>query len=240
MVISLPFLKQSIKLIDQDDASTSSATMPVDAISIGKGQSHNVSTSKQVRFALNLNKQYPNIDLLKDEVKPLWYSPSEYRMFRVSASDTAQQIVATEKRNRAPYSYQRVMERTYAVCCEAVTSDQEQRHCQLAPSDFVHLQRWLEVATTRVGLEKWSIRTIATDKSVRREAMTEAVMDAQTSCLDSFENNMQDQDDTAEFMRATCDRLSRPSRLFSRTLAQGLAAAVAKENLEESELLLKY
>jgi hypothetical protein len=244
-----------------------------------------------VTFATSPNEEYANESMVKSELKELWYQPADYQLFRTMALDASQQIIATEKRNRAPHSYQRVLERTYEACCihsasindmmniacddeanhtvddEEITStsstittdsenemnDQEftspqnvikSRHSSiLSADDFVHLQRWLEVGSSRIGLEKWSIRTISTSRSTRRDTIIETIMslqqenqyDQSVKTLKLRRNvNQQEQsrkDDCAEFIRGTSERLSRPSCLFSFVMAQGLAAAVAKENL---------
>lgn len=194
---------------------------------------------KSVRFCEEDNEMYDNVVLTKTQVKDLWYGPLDYRFFRSMALDASQHITATEKRNRAPYSYQRVLERAHAVCSSSSSSaavivepscchDDEHNttttcaHHVLDATDFVHLQRWLEVATSRLGLEKWSIRSIAADKVARRQAVTSTV-------LGHLYQHDDDDDDAQEALRAECERLSRPSRLFSHTLALGLAAALEKE-----------
>lgn len=209
-----------------------------------------------------------------------WYNAADYRTFRVAALDAAQQIVATEKRNRAPFSYQRVMEHTYQACscnCDSVDDmeadgdstmmdqhkdvetaafcrcrDGDGSDCHIAvlcAADALHLQRWLEVATSRLGLEKWSVRSIAADKAERRLAMYGAVAVAAAKAttarrrdsvrmVDTSDSADDDDDDddvaaAAECLRGTCAFLSRPSRLFSQTLAQALAAAVQKGNRDD-------
>jgi hypothetical protein len=245
-----------------------------------------------VTFATDLNEEYVNEIMVKSELQELWYQPSDYQLFRTMALDASQQIIATEKRNRAPHSYQRVLERTYEACCihsasmndmmENVVDDEEDHavddkaatttiseseneqslkspkctaaigHCSiLSAEDFVHLQRWLEVGSSRIGLEKWSIRTISTSRSARRDTIVETIMSLQEE--NQFEGSIKDvskcnrhmrhpskqpellqNSDYAEFIRGTSERLSRPSCLFSCVMAQGLAAAVAKENMHSA------
>jgi hypothetical protein len=238
MVLSLPFsMKKSVKRTSsallqprrrnsdpiKDDDSTSSTitahTMDKQRLPLQATTSETVALRKSVRFCEEDNEMYDNVVLTKTQVKDLWYGPLDYRFFRSMALDASQHISATEKRNRAPYSYQRVLERAHAVCSAVVVEPTSQNaHHVLDATDFVHLQRWLEVATSRLGLEKWSIRSIAADKVSRRHALTAAVLGRSLyQCNDD------------EALRAECERLSRPSRLFSHTLALGLAAALEKE-----------
>jgi hypothetical protein len=260
MVLSLPFsLKKAVKRnsmgrpvhIEKDDDSTTStsstsstSTASSDAkLRMPLSSSSDDCSSKQrsVRFAdVMFNEYHANTLMTKNEVKDLWYSAMEYRFFRSVALDASQHITATEKRNRAPYSYQRVLERAYTVCSQVgVEPVSKNGQCNvLEAADFVHLQRWLEVATSRVGLEKWSIRSIANDKVVRRQTLNAAVLQSQHKSRSplyfvDYDTDEENDNSTAEAMRLECERLSRPSRLFSHTLAMALAAAVQKEYDEQ-------
>lgn len=269
MVLSLSFsLKKSIMIKrnngvnkasaadDTDDSSTSSAESAcVTSQRLSLRPCHTTTTTEQrrgVSFDERYNVEYSNATMIKEEVKELWYDAADYKFFRSVALDASQHIAATEKRNRAPYSYQRVIERTYAVCCETSSSscccamDVDDAKISISSSeafssrsattsasanvlpaaDFVHLQRWLEVATSRVGLEKWSIRSLAAEKSTRRQAVSKVVLYHSPDLFSHYDNTDMD---IADCIRAECERLSRPSCLFSQALAQGLAAAVAKE-----------
>jgi hypothetical protein len=244
MVLSLPFsMKKSVKRTSsallqprrhssscnnsiiccdpvKDDDSTSSTvlTHPTDKQRQPLQATTSETVRKSVRFCEEDNEMYDNQVMTKTQVKDLWYGPLDYRFFRSMALDASQHITATEKRNRAPYSYQRVLERAHAVCSAVIVepTSLNANSNVLDATDFVHLQRWLEVATSRLGLEKWSIRSIAADKVTRRHALTEAVLGP------LYQHD-------AHALRAECERLSRPSRLFSHTLALGLAAALEKE-----------
>jgi hypothetical protein len=255
-----------------------------------------------VTFDDSYNEEYANDSMVKSELRDLWYQPSDYQLFRTIALEASQQIVATERRNRAPHSYQRVLERTYAACSNyndtssSDNSDNSKNCCTMetdesidterislsskdendseaddititdstvttdsdvemekpagttqlssltsspttiiSAEDFVHLQRWLEVGSSRIGLEKWSIRTISNSRTQRREEMIETVLSLQQNRQQQFLSHpstqqKQQMEDCSEFIRATCERLSRPSSLFCVVMAQGLAAAVVKGN----------
>jgi hypothetical protein len=70
-------------------------------------------------------------------------------------------------------------------------------------------------------MEKWSIRSIAHDRSYRRSLMMEMVSEAQSTYQDDFVT-------IDDYIATSCAAISRPMRLFSRTLAQ--ARAVAARN----------
>jgi hypothetical protein len=213
--------RDSVILHDEtvnDDASTSS-TMLVDSLPSKKAQSKERCTTKSVTFCETDNIQIES-QFSDSDARNCWYKACDYRVFRSNALEASQQIVNTEKRNRAPFSYQRVLERTYDVCCKSQSCEDEGRI--LSDSDTVHLNRWAQVAGSRHGLEKWSIRAIGIDKQARRRAITAFVLE-----------NMRTED--CEHVRESCARLSRPSCLFAVCLAQAQAVAVRKEQEKEVE-----
>jgi hypothetical protein len=176
---------------------------------------------RRVQFDLSHNISYES-NITPEESRKTWYRTKDYRIFRACAVDAAQQIMSFEARNRAPFSYKRVLEQTYVACSSA--SDETKQ--VLSRDECTHLERWMEVASSRVGLEKWSIRSISADKAERRAALTQAVLNLQASS----EMSEQESFDVAEFLRCTCESISRPSRLFARTMAQAQAAAIVKVN----------
>ena len=192
-----------------------------------------------VRFSAAPPRCYENTIICKEDVlNECWLRPRDYKRFRAAALEASQQIIAVEQRNRAPFSYQRVLERTLEVCCQAVEETMSSKPV-MSESEFVHLQRWFDVASSRIGLEKWSIRKIANDKSVRRQTLNQVVRDEKKRAS-SFYHNYYDSDnsdedeqeklDAAEYLAETCARISRPSRLMARTLAIATAAAVQKDD----------
>jgi hypothetical protein len=175
--------------------------------------------TKQVRFDLSNNDERLVEKLNIEDCQARWYSPKNYRDFKTLAYDAATQIVNIEARNRAPYSYQRVLEKTFEACLKANTDVEE----VLPASELIHLQRWLEVASSRCGLEKWAIRKISRDKSCRRKELGSAVLSIQANMKTTKCTVLSDVD---EFICVTSENISRPSRLYARTVAQALAAAI--------------
>ena len=200
----------------------------------------NKTTTQRVRFSATPPRCYDNRMMCQEDIRSeCWLRPRDYKHFRLAALEASRQIIAVEQRNRAPFSYQRVLERTCEACCQVLEETSSNKPV-LAPAEFVHLQRWIEVASSRIGLEKWSIRKIATDKALRRHTLNLIIREekqkaAYSSCYDSDENsdsnneNEQEKMDAADYLAETCARISRPSRLLARTLAQATAAAVQKD-----------
>jgi hypothetical protein len=211
------------KSCEQDDASTSS-TITVDGRSFATKQE--VSTTdydatirrRNVRFCMSQNESFSNNVMCKEDLKELWYENSEFKHFRNFTMYVAKEVTKVEARSKAPLSYARVMARTYRSCCKA-TSEQGN---VLTADEFNHLVRWAEVATSRLGLEKWCIRSIAHDRSYRRSLMMEMVSEAQNTYQDDFVS-------MDDYIATSCTAISRPMRLFSRTLAQAQAVAAHKD-----------
>jgi hypothetical protein len=210
------------KSYEQDDASTSS-TITVDSRSFTTKQEESTtdydatSRRRNIRFCMAKNESFSNNVMCKEDLKELWYENSEFKHFRHFTMYVAKEITKVEARSKATLSYERVMARTYLSCCKA-TSEQGN---VLTAVEFNHLVRWAEVATSRLGLEKWCIRSIAHDRSYRRSLMMEMVSEAQNT----YQDDLVSLDD---YVAASCAAISRPMRLFSRTLAQ--AQKVAARN----------
>lgn len=220
--------------VDQDDSSISS-TLTVDRFDAKTEQ--NAGEYKLNKAGQFKGKKYvsfnkvdsynTNTEILSfDECKAVWYNAQDYREFKALAQDSSQQILRIESRNRAPFSYQRVMETSFNACIQATNDIDE----VLPSSELIHLHRWIEVASSRCGLEKWSVRKVSKDRSTRRHELTNTVKSIQGNTI-RYENGLAyTNDNKSELIRNSCENISRPSRLYAQILAQGLAAAVIKEN----------
>lgn len=211
------------KSCEQDDASTSS-TMTADAgSSTTKQEESNAdydatrSRRRSISFCMAKNESFPNNVMCKEDLRELWYENSEFKHFRSFTMYVAKEIIKAEALSNAPLSYERVMAHTYLSCCKA-TSEQGQI---LAADEFEHLVRWAQIASSRLGLEKWSIRSIAHDRSYRRSLMMDMMSEAQNNYQDDFVS-------MDDYVAASSASISRPMRLFSRTLAQAQAVAARR------------
>jgi hypothetical protein len=229
MLLQVPDKKHRRTGCEQDDASTSS-TLTVEKESCTKQEEESASddeattsSRRSVSFGLAKNEYFSNDVMCKEDLMELWYDSLEYKHFRSSTMHVAKEITKAESKNKAPFSYERVMSNTYLACSKAA-SDQGS---VLTTDDFKHLVRWAEVAASRLGLEKWSIRSVGNDRSFRRSLMLDMVAEAQSNHQDDFV--------TLEcYLATSCATVSRPMRLFSRTLAE--AQAVAARNFLSKEI----
>lgn len=201
--------------VDVDDDQSISTTGTA-ASSSTTNTTKSSSSKKSVRFNLNDTQFYANQQLCKEECADLWYTAGEYRCFKSVTVALAREVTKTEAKNRAVFSYERVMMRAYEVC---KASPSETYASPLSPDDRRHLRRWAEVAPSRLGLEKWAVRPMNRDRSARRSQLYDAVLDLQDS--------LKDDDALQECLRRHSERISLPSRLFARCMADAQAAAAA-------------
>jgi hypothetical protein len=197
-----------------DDSSTSS-TVLVDRTSKGEQS----TLTKSVRFHEASNVEHANENACQEDYEDSWYSQADYRRFKATSMYMAREIAKLENRNRAPFSYHRVLLRTYEACCSV---HEETNASVLTSFERKHLERWTEVATSRLGLERWTVRSIQSDKLLRRNEIYRIVMELQNIVT-------QNPEPKADFLRQSSERISRPSRVFARTLAEAHAAAHIKQ-----------
>jgi hypothetical protein len=205
-----------------DDASVSS-TISVDRETT---KELSASSSKRVTFTMSLNKKHDNEVICKEDCLDLWYRSSDYKNFKKSTLIAAKAIIKAESENRARYSYRRVLEHTHQLCRNAISEYDEYQDLSTT-EERRHLNRCAEVALSRVGMEKWAVRSIAKAKSIRRFEVVDIVLDIQDA-------HGKQRTDTQDTMRKSCERISRPSRLFAVALAQAQAAALLKEDPQEN------
>jgi hypothetical protein len=137
-------------------------------------------------------------------------------MFKRNTMGMAKTIIQFESQNRAPFSYQRVLEHSFTICKSAV-SENEPFQLLSTPSERNHLQRWITAAPNRVGMERWAARSMSKHRQVRRFELAELLLDLQKSTS------------SEEVIRQSCESISRPSRLFAQAMGQASAAALLLE-----------
>jgi hypothetical protein len=211
------------KSCEQDDTSVASTvTVEQEEWTTDDDDAITSSSRRSVRFCMAKNESFSNNIMCEEDVFELWYKSSDFKHFRSFTSHMAKEITKLEARSRAPKGFERVMTHTYLACIKA-TSEQGN---VLTADEFEHLVRWAKAS--RFGMEKWSIRPIAHDRSYRKSLIRDMVMEAQNHCQDDFVSmdlNVAD----------SCADISRPLRLFSRTLAEAQAAAIRNDLSLEDE-----
>jgi hypothetical protein len=197
--------------MDDDNMSTASAQS---TFTVESQQLKQQGSRRRVQFKENLNVFHRNTQMDRQECKELWSTGAEMKQFKAQTAFIAREINRTEKVNAAPFSYQRVVLAAYDACCRMQV---DTNTSVLNEIEGQHLHKWLNVATSRIGLERVCIREIAQDKYARRTHVVDAVLDVQC-CLESRNH------DGDELMRAASQAISRTSRQFARELAKAQAA----------------
>jgi hypothetical protein len=194
-----------------DCASSVSSTVTVE-----RTEPKTTTSSKAVSFDDIANVYHENRMLCSEDCAELWYTAADYKMFKRNTMGMAKTILQFESQNKAPFSYQRVLEHSFTICKSAV-SEHEPFQLLSSPSERSHLQRWITAAPNRVGMERWTARSMSKDRQVRRFELAELLLDLQKS------------QSSAEVIRTSCESISRPSRLFAQAMGQASAAALLLE-----------
>jgi hypothetical protein len=206
-----------------DNNASVSSTISVDRET--KKELLSTSSSKRVTFNMSLNEKHDNKVICKEDCLNLWYRSFDYKIFKQSTLIAAKAIIQAELKARDPYSYQQVLEHTYQLCHNAASEYDEYQNLSTM-EDRLHLNLWAEVALSRIGMERWTVRSIAKEKSMRRFEVVDILLSIQDA-------QGKQPAGTQEVMRKSCERISRPSRLFAVALAQAQAAALLKEESKE-------
>jgi hypothetical protein len=187
---------------------------------------------KSVRFNQDANEFYSNTRICKEECAELWYSAAEYRHFKATIKFLAQEINNYEVKSADPFSYQRIVLRTYEACRQSSNSsnancnDSSSSSSVLTSMEEQHLKRWLQGSPMRCGLEFVAIQDLGRGRHSRRQNILQVVMDFQNEMDRSVDDGNSSPDtttDPAQYLREACEAVSRPSRMFARHLAQAAA-----------------
>jgi hypothetical protein len=198
-------------------------------------------TKKSIRFDEDRDISYKNTQMCREDCKLLWCSVQEFQRMKAATAGLARQVARYEEMDTSQHSYRRVMERTYEACCqtsiinmnnEPVNDDDDDDDGStvdniLTAGGEQELEKWMECATTRLGLEKRAVRLIAQDRYARRKKITKTVLRLQDTCVSSSTTTTTPvtPEGKAELLRAASQAISRPSRLFAEVMARAQAAS---------------
>lgn len=168
---------------------------------------------RQVQFDEGQNVYHSNTVMTKDECQSLWHSRVDMKNFKQTTRAIAVEIHRSEKANTAPNSYARVVLAAYAACCRAVC---DTNVSPLDNKEQKNLRKWMQVAVSRTGLDRSSIREIALERHQRRQHIAHVVMEMQESLVY--------REDLDQVIRKASEAISRPSRLFAREIAEAQAS----------------
>lgn len=256
---------------DNDDKASSTSTVTFDRRLDKQGRSGGIGgIRKEVRFNLDKTLEIPSpTDWTLEEKNALcWYSAAEYRHIRLQHAILSREVTQAEEKNKSALSYHRVLLATYHKCCIAATA-QDKKLDKLPLSlqtsstrtpppvltrdELYYLTRWAHVAPNRLGLEKWTLKTMQKCRQDRRQQLLEAVFAVQQRSRNYFDDSIHDDYDVnsldsdydedeeillgeklTQALCQTSEKWSQPSRLFAITMAQAQALSRVLE-LEDQE-----
>ena len=167
----------------------------------------------RVSFNEQANAYYDNEQMTQDELDGLWLSIAEMKQIKSRAIYMAKEIYQqdTQQAVNAIFTYTNTILHSFHACADGSVLGRTERH---------HLAAYVQGHITRLGLERMCIKALATDKRSRRKLLLNAVLKVQSQTALKGQS-------CDEQLRAACEPLSQPSRLFAREL--GLALALPTE-----------
>jgi hypothetical protein len=220
---------------EEDEGSCITRSLSSSSSSSSLSSSNNKSTKKSVCFDESRNVAYDNAQgICHEDCQEFWYSAQDYCQFKQSTYLYGEAIVLASEQQQQQHcggglnSYERVIKRVYLACCQQPATDEMEEDG--TDDDMIlslplarQLNRWMcsSTAVNRLGMERLLVRQIRKDRSQRRKNVVRAVLAIQ----EEFEHNQWNpyyctDIDVAERMRQASERLSLPSRHFSRHMAQ--------------------
>jgi hypothetical protein len=243
-------ITQTSMVLEADDSSTSSTvtavlTLPkksalmacsTSASAAADGSPPLIRARKNVRFNECANELFSNTQLCSEDCEELWYSGDEYVAFKATAKFMASQIAQHEQEQEKldPFSYKRILLRTHEACRQSCPLEDSSSSTSTSSLFFgsnsqsvltlleeKHLRRWMQGAPMRLGLERYAIKDLGRDRYYRRKNLVQTVLHLQSEW--HVHNIPITPEEQAECLSLASQSISRPSKLFSRHLAQAQA-----------------
>lgn len=168
-------------------------------------------TGNVVRFDEIQNTSFRNTQVCEEDIKKQWYSALDFERFKSETLIVGHEILRKES-SKFPerFSYQGVLQLTFEMCCQCTS---ETDGSVLSRQQEEDLMGRMRRSSAWVGLERQIVRAIVLDKCSRRRRLISLV---------STPTNVSQMGEAA--IRKACMKISRPSRLFARQIAQAHAA----------------
>ena len=189
-----------------DDSSLASVRSTITAVPTnGKKARH--GNLRRVHFNTSLNVTHKSEYSV--DCDTLWSTPEEMKEYKDQTLWVAREIHRLESDDSRLLSYTKVMERTYATCCQ---TEEETYTSPMTNLEHNDLCKYMQGHASRIGLERLCVRDIARNKRARRAAIVDVVLEQQATIVPGL---LRDQ-----AMREASQAVSRASRLFARELAK--------------------
>ncbi len=158
LTLAINFTKKNHRItmgVQRDLSLLDCASSVSSTVTVERTEPKTTTSSKAVSFDDIANVYHENRMLCSEDCAELWYTAADYKMFKRNTMGMAKTILQFESQNKAPFSYQRVLEHSFTICKSAV-SEHEPFQLLSSPSERSHLQRWITAAPNRVGMEHGS------------------------------------------------------------------------------------
>ena len=203
-------LSRSILVDDSSESSTFHVGFPMPP-KVSRRADHSL-VKRSVTFDESKNTlietEYPT-----EELGIRWYTAYDVHCFRnlnaLALKEMQRGVLLGEDEDDAP-SVKAVLEHTYSACEGMLYEDIE----VLCPIETAQLRAALRDPVFPVGLASYASSRIRRDCRARRRRAVEVVRLIQRTVQTSNE------DDTVEYVRASVETISRPSRLFVQLIAE--------------------
>jgi hypothetical protein len=221
-----------------DDESSTSSTVRVDwGCSCSSHEELSKSnSSKTVRFNMDMNEEYENRQLCKEDwCENSWYDSEDYRAFRLATKTSAKSAAASDANYSVSSvgpagpssSYETTMVDAYRYSCRT--------GCHASPFFFKqNLRKWVGESTpSRTGLHKWILPELRREMNSRRSAIIDMVISTQDDDMDSCSSSpavavpSSYTQDISGWIGENCEMMSRPALTFAQLQAEALASALA-------------
>ncbi|KAL7568344.1 hypothetical protein ACA910_018475 [Epithemia clementina (nom. ined.)] len=207
-----------------------------------------LSQKKQVRFAEQDNEYSLNFSWIQEDCQQLWFSDSDYQYFKTNhIISAAKRIIRHDRhaaRNNDTDCFGHVMDRLQKACCQVSHNGSDADEDQIAcGTDFETLQRIYASSLVkgnnndddddcfnRIGIEYYTVSSLAKDRKQRRQQLIQAVLDVQFNlvCLQQQQSHaiitqLEErifQQARINVICATAQDISRPACLLAKAIAQ--------------------
>lgn len=143
-------------------------------------------------------------------VDDLWYNDEDFHSFRQAFLQDSKKMARRDPSDNKPIVV--AFERSKQERC-----DSSNDHTNVLDGKVVDALRKCLKDRSKIGLERFASRSVYRDKSIRRSRMWEAVMFVQDIGTQHAGGLLDTELD--EIMRATCERISKPSVRFAHHVA---------------------
>lgn len=147
----------------------------------------------------------------------LWYDYDETSCFKEETKIFGRKVAKEESRSPKK-SYTSALVRTYKACCQVKQQQDSEETFSLSNMNSKKLSTWLNTLDDRIGAEYNCIKFLRHQKRQVRKEIVALVMELQQNSFSMCEDDSVY--DKSEQIRKSCERVSLPSRLFARIVAE--------------------